>query len=377
MRIIFLFIFCALSISGFSQKVDYSYNPVLLIPYNDHGKWGYCDTLGTIKIKPVYNEVNFFEAFHLNGQLHPYSYVETPKGMSILLPNGKLMFRKKYTLTKKYPLQIGEAKKSVFLIEKKGKLGLFLFGTGVIQRTNQDSIYNKGEVVLMKKSDDINWSRFDFSTEKLVATDIVTLTSYYDWNVGDFSLALRNDGSYYQIKDGTLSPLTNEAAQALMDDYEELFLEEVADDYGGSSFRTRSNQIPDVVANATDKILDRGDYSRISTTAAKYGFQQLYIAQKGDYQGVLNENGDIVLPFNYDKIGFSSDATQVWLTRDGKVGRKIFFTSYPIIEPKYDFLTPARNLRVSNTWTFALFRITLNEQKGFVGENSIEYFDFD
>lgn len=42
---------------SFAQSV---YNPGLLIPYNDRGKWGWSDTVGNILIKPEYSSTQFF-----------------------------------------------------------------------------------------------------------------------------------------------------------------------------------------------------------------------------------------------------------------------------------------------------------------------------
>ncbi|MEO0728630.1 MAG: WG repeat-containing protein, partial [Bacteroidota bacterium] len=57
-------------------------HPHVLIPYNDHGEWGYCDTLGNIQIKPQYKSAYFFNARTI-GEAEVYlSAVETKWGQT-------------------------------------------------------------------------------------------------------------------------------------------------------------------------------------------------------------------------------------------------------------------------------------------------------
>jgi len=93
--------------------------------------------------------------------------------------------------------------------------------------------------------------------------------------------------------------------------------------------------------------------------------------------GVLNEEGKVILPVIYDNIEFLKNGTQAKLELDGKVGRKLFLSHYPTLEPKYKELRNARSLRVTKRWSFALFTVIIDGQKGYIGENGVEYFDLE
>lgn len=93
--------------------------------------------------------------------------------------------------------------------------------------------------------------------------------------------------------------------------------------------------------------------------------------------GVVNENGEIILPFIYDEIVFTDTNTEAQLYLNGKEGRKIFFSHYPVIEPKYDSILPHEILRVNNNWNFGVFKVKIGNNEGYVGENGVEYFRFD
>ena len=62
-----------------------SYNYRLLIPYRENKLWGYCDTLGNIKIKPAYDSVTFFTEYA------DVSKVFVNKKESIIDTEGKLL----------------------------------------------------------------------------------------------------------------------------------------------------------------------------------------------------------------------------------------------------------------------------------------------
>ncbi len=117
-------------------------------------------------------------------------------------------------------------------------------------------------------------------------------------------------------------------------------------------------------------------YSTLSS-AWRYGFRKAIIASKDGQMGMVNENGEVILPFAYDRIRFTASATSAFLEKDGKFGYKILFTHHPVIEARYESIVLDRQLPVSNNWRFALFLVEVNGQKGYVGEIAVEYFDLE
>jgi len=126
-----------------------------------------------------------------------------------------------------------------------------------------------------------------------------------------------------------------------------------------------------------DKILATHDYSRFGEISKKFGFTSLSIVRKDNKVGIVNELDEIIVPFVYDKIQFSHNYTEAQLFKDGKQGRKLFFTNYPLIEAKYDALKHYKYLSVNPRWRFGIFEIKIGDFVGYIGENGIEYFQLD
>jgi WG containing repeat len=64
------------------------YNSRYLIPYREHNLWGFSDTLGNIRVKPVFDETNFF---YMIGN-HYYAAVSKDNKRSFINDTGKLVF---------------------------------------------------------------------------------------------------------------------------------------------------------------------------------------------------------------------------------------------------------------------------------------------
>jgi len=138
--------------------------------------------------------------------------------------------------------------------------------------------------------------------------------------------------------------------------------------------------------NLTDSIIESFDYSRFPSITDTYGFRKLKIMKNEGKYGIVSETDSIIVPFIYDFICFndyensfsSRIPTYAKLVKENKEGIKIFFTDYNVIEAKYDkilnFNYPDK-LNISNNWSFILFKIELNGQSGYVGENGLEYFN--
>jgi len=108
----------------FSQN---NYEVKFLIPYNN-GKWGWCDTLGNIKIKPKYNKTTFF--YKPENSL-PEAYVEINGNKNYYIYGKGLKVPKEYSNEKRiyYTDEKGNSKDDLILIRFKNKYGIYEMST--------------------------------------------------------------------------------------------------------------------------------------------------------------------------------------------------------------------------------------------------------
>lgn len=104
----------------------------------------------------------------------------------------------------------------------------------------------------------------------------------------------------------------------------------------------------------------------------------MHVISENNLLGIVNEKNETLLPCIYDDIEFFGGGRYAHLHKKGKVGIKDFFGTYNTLEPKYesigyDILTITGN----NSAKFNLYTVKVSGQNVYVGENGIEFFNFD
>jgi hypothetical protein len=99
------------------------------------------------------------------------------------------------------------------------------------------------------------------------------------------------------------------------------------------------------------------------------------IAAQNRRWGVIDGSANVLVPFKFDAIERHAYLPGLYITTLRKLhGAVVVKTSYPPIANKYEVLAFDRSFRVSNGWTFQLFKVANTGRWGYVGENGIEYF---
>lgn len=332
------------------------YNPQLLVPYFKKGKWGYSDTLGNIKIKPVYKDVSFFEKNRNDMNL---AEVVLDNGMkSFVKPNGELLFSKKYGY-----LWDSYIYRADYLVIYSGKkFGLFSLEKQeiVLPVIYESVLYNKigiFNIIFFKETGEATFKKL--VNNNVLETEYVKLEFKNRYNEQNYEfentkgekglitpqgIRIFKDENEYKIFKSNYE-LNNEVVEAISDDWK----------------------------NAGFALKDKIELKNIYKNSV-YEFKTLKKVTVKGKTGLVNERESIVLPIEYDEVKFSYSGDYAILKKDGKYGIKIFFTHYPTIEPKYDFIEKSKNIPVNKTWSFALMKIKMGDLTGYVGENGVEFF---
>ena len=371
---------CFLTIGVFSpnnSEAQNSYNPELLIPYNDHGKWGFSDTLGKIVIEPQFESASFFyesrdgvtvSYVYRGGE--PEFYIA---GKGIASPEG---FKAEYALFEPF-----YRRNDLAPVKKSGKMGLFdyrkqqlmvdaEYSDMFVDEANQ-MVYLYNYQKESRGSNHMDILAYDVERAKSKKLKYVKVQSEIVLNEEETRV---KEVLLFKDKNGRWYENTSEGwvkSRYTQDD----FLEKEDED---------DPRLAVAVPEPPARLLPRVPNYKIAAIDGAKMYSSIEIGRGNNYQvmwkdgayGIYRERTQM-LPFNYDFIDIDYENGFFFLLRNNKMGVYIPFTTYGAIQPKYDMLLVEQRLEVSKTWSFVLFKALQNGNEGYVGENGMEYFNFD
>lgn len=421
---IVIYLFLLIPLSQISAQ-EMSYTNSLLVPYFDHGKWGYSDTLGQMLIQPQYESATFFRSHHRSTQ-QPSARVSLKGQYGIINEADEAIVPFQYdtliyannllTLPDSFNLFLARKKRKMYLVDDRGNQYLSKMDTLI-------STFYCSKTVLGRKNG--TYRLYTHLGKRFVEQSFIRLFSSEDLNFypddGDISLILMTADSVFHVIGQELKqysakevfktaapaayfwdpshPGTAQGVRKLSPRMQRLKTELQLDSidrkgvfYDGSRDKVifqrvvkagkrllldmKHESLLDLEVDDVTAILDYSGYSGIKE---KYGFQYLFVAHKNGKTGILTETGEIYLPFMYDSIhtqNYDFDHL-VYPKLNGKYGIKLLFSPYEMIPHRYEAVAKGISLDVSRSWSFAVFRVTYKGKTLFVGENGVEYFSVD
>lgn len=361
------------------RKLAYIYHATL-VPFNSNGTWGWADTLGNVVIKPTYNRTWFFTYDQVKEESVYYAPVKTDAGQNFLLADIGLACPPKYTILNgdlHFTLDSKDDIACYNIIQNdKQKISIYdAIKQRMVVKPTYDSLSRyalQENVILLKRHNETTFRYYSTFKKELLKSDIVAINQYKVINKAKASYSCCPtvvsfaDGTFAEIYRGEFTPFVFEDSLKYEKENSSYSLDDSYEPPAPSQLKKVEDQ--------PDGVLRTYNYP---DWAANYGFTSLNLVRKNNKLRVVNEFDSIILPFEYDHIVFVDGNSQAQLYKDGKLGRKLFFTHYPTIEAKYDVLKPYKSLQVSPHWSFGIFYVEVGKNVGYVGENGIEYFIFD
>lgn len=367
------------SISTFAQQ---QYSPEFLIPYNDNGKWGWSDTLGNLKVGGDFKEVHFFyERYQHPNEFE--AYITTEAGENRYAFQKGLLVPLKYNVIKDLYQEPTSKNRWIVIQDVSKKIGLY---DGQNQKLIVDTKWEKyyyedqwkTEIYFSGTGEKTYWG-YNFKTKKYYKTQIdssfhmsfITLVDgkkYTDYE----TVFHQTNGRYTRFINGTQKELTKEEMKNLGQRFNNSFSAPGND--SDNPFTNGAGKFDATMADRTTGIVYEIDYSRYQNSP----FKKLIVKSQNSKVGIVTETGDTILPFVYDKIYAKNSNLEFHTYQNGKIGLKLLYSIYPVIEPKYERLERSHhNLPVNSNWIFQFYEVRINGKSGLIGENGVEYFHFD
>lgn len=380
-KFIFLFIVFQIEAQNQSNKV--------LIPYRDKNLWGMSDTLGNIKVKPIYKEIKNFIIDYENDFASRY-VVKSNKTYYVIDQNKKVLLPELNTydsiyLNKNYP--------NHFWVFKKGKVGLYHKNKEIIgcfydkitvlanesyevQNGKLSGLINSlGKLIIPIEYVRIrpSWDEEDEKNPKFVwtAKGMLTEKKFYDTRI----VVIKSDDVLNKVYADIAVAEANwnnhdkdikKKLEAKYDAVSEF------DKYSKYVYVTLNNKKGVVnLSNEEEMVSPKYDeIKNLSLDKDKY----VFVVKSNQKYGLVKEGNQMLLENEFDKIEYDYKARLYLLEKDNKKGCIVFNTIYPYISPKYLSIRSIDGIQINDRWQFGLFEVTTENGKGIVGENGVEFF---
>jgi len=354
----------------------------VLIPYREKNLWGFSDTLGNIKVKPIYKEIKDF-FIDKDTDFTSMYVVKTNKNYYVIDRNNKIILPE----TNNYDsIYLNKFYFDRFYIYKKGKMGLYknkelipcLYDKVTILTNESYEVKNgelaglinsKGKLIIPLAYQNIHpsWEEKDENNSEYVW---VAEKEFEEKKFYDFKIPSKFDKRSYYDK-----IISEESRNGDFDDDDEkqkkeleLRYDEVAiASYNKIAYVTKNNKKGLVRLPNLEEII-----SPIYDELQDYGWdnqESVYKVKLNNKYGLVKPRNVIVLKCEFDEI-----LVEGILVKEGKKGCIIFNSNYPYIEPKYLDIKKYDQISINDNWQFGLFEVTTKNGKGYVGENGVEFF---
>lgn len=311
--------------------------------------YGYTDSMGEWIVQPQYLYAEEFYDGHaivginnLKGLLGPGGSVLVPLQYDYIIPNYNWYALKHDTLydvfdisvqkitVKDFPYPINQYKNDYLIFSDKQTYGLFADNTFLLNHASAIDVdmHSKSAVIHYR------WQQQDSIRIYLLQQHAFTPDTY--------SYLRRTDTDSYLVKKGKSYGIIDHTGKTVVPfAYTQMYLSEAAT--APVILQKKNNKGYDVYS-AAGKKLNRKPYPYIDTTSLiQYN---IYIVTQKKKQGILDENGNVKIPFTYDSITYeptdngavyllyTSNGIQVADAR-GNVLHKEYYSNIAFMKPLY------------------------------------------
>lgn len=357
----------------------------LLLPFRDGNLWGFCDTLGSVKVKPAFNKI---ENFAINKNFYGKYVVRSKNKISVIDQYRKVLLAE----TDGYDSIIVTESDRETAVFKNGKMGVLKNFKPFIP-AEYDRINLKGNGSYTVKIGELQ-GLINSEGKLIIPVEYKYISQSYDkedknntqyvWEAeGVFVTKKFYDKIYTQDSDevGPPSMIGVQEGRPRSEKIKEM-QKRLLDQYDDVQFYESQNFIivtkngkKGILSYPDEKIIFNLEYDDIEHLGDEKE-KKVFRLQKNKKSGILREDKKVILPMDYDEISYEYDFGRYYvLKKDGKEGVFLMNTVYKPISAKYKTIRKVKSLSINDSWEFGLFEVeTTDGKKGIVGENGKEYF---
>jgi len=356
--------------------------PSFLVPYRDKNLWGFSDTLGNVKVQPVYKKL--VNLYYYNDAKANF-VMKGDKNLVVVNQDGKLVLPE--TVSANYDsISVHVYYPDHVHVHKNGKLGVYKNGREIfppiyhgilpmpngsfqVVENNLYGLYNSaGKLIIPVKYSSIDLLWNESTDDKIVwlATTASEEKKFTDVRIPEpydapYELAEKRLADEEVIADASIP-------ERIQSQYDKITAEP---DYG--IYYVKRGDLMGVYDGIADKEIIAPQYESISLVSVENSKNVYGVRQNGKL-GMVRADNSVVVPIEFDKITPDRNLGGFVLIKDGKKGFYVRNTTYPYIKPLYNEFIEKEQIPVSRKWSFGLFKVKTDGGEGFVGENGVKFF---
>jgi hypothetical protein len=383
----------------FSNSITYAQSHEILVPYRAGDKWGYSDTLGSIKIPPGFDSAEPFEYNDHSSPDQAYAIVSAAGMKSVINLQGKLVLSGKFEEVEinylvngvSFIVQNGLGKRGVYTPAKllvpvvHDYLNAVRNDSYIVSKDDKYGLINsQGKLILPVEYDDIRESHnddekdFEWKVEKEGETKTIKDNRIVRTESGVFvPPVIISDDAIPETDANWKADLANKwkadsMVMANLEGHNSLWI------------LYRKNQqaiffeysIPEELSffDTAYKIKNVYQLYAGMPDHEKYNASFLIHVGFNGKEGLVTEKNKVIIPASFDTIRAREEFDALELVKDGKLGLFIFNTIYPYIPPRYDNISKKNTIIVDGYWHFGIYQVVRKDKTFYLGENGVEYF---
>jgi hypothetical protein len=416
----------------FIQAISVAQNNTPLVPYRINNVWGYSDTNGNIKIKPIYSSVqcwdNGFALVKLNNAPavigNKGSYIIPPGLVDSIEPIKRLFKNTMFKIWRKgqqgildingktiigtFYNSIELLHSNVAKITRLRQQGFMNIETGdrILSTTYDSVLYITGSMVFYKawrrgKAAYFKYNEGDVAMKSIPEADAIRAIANATMppqetivGIPPVSITVPEDNSE-QIK--KLKEYIQASEVYRVNGNEDYFIVKVQQKQG-LVYKTAYRNNFDIIAPFEyDSIAflfnSRGNTQISKTSSHMPGSFYTYlntnnpyfiVASKNGKYGIVDNRKKTILPFVYDAIQpIPNDDYRFILTQQGKKGIFMFenYVQYHTIACQYDAIALKEKIPLgwytnakNDNDSFSIYEVMVNSKSGYIGQNGVAYF---
>jgi hypothetical protein len=355
----------------------------ILVPYRDKNLWGFADTLGNIKVLPVYKKLVHFQ-YYDHGKANfimkgDVGFVVVNQDQKIVMPELVSALYDSVSVHPYYPDHVH--------LHKGGKLGVYKNGKEIVaplyqsigSEPNESFIVNKGGLIGLynnagKMTIPIEYKSIDVSWDDITATKFVWRASndrekkkFTDLRIHD----VRSDEPVQIVEKRIGDDIVQGDAEVpvhIQSQYEKVTAEP-----GYGMYYVKRNGLTGVYDIKADKEIITPQYESVNLASVERNVK-IFGVRKDGKLGLIKADNAILVPIEFDKIAPDRNLGGFILTKNGKKGLYVRNANYPYINPLYDDIVAKETIPVSYRRSFVLFKVKTAGGESYVGENGVAFF---